>query len=311
MILSVSRRTDIPSYYFEWFSRRLKEGFVLVRNPGNRDMVSRVELSPSTVECMVFWTKNPAPMLDQLEVLAPYPFYVQFTLNPYGKELEANLPEKATLADTFKRLASRIGRERVVWRYSPIIINSVYTGAFHLESFAAYCRQLRNATAHCRISFLEMYPKIGPRMAALGIEEAPRQECVELAMKFAAIASGYGITVGACGDLDNESAGLDFSPCIDRRLIERVAGGVFPVKKDRNQKKAGCRCVESVDIGAYQTCLNGCAYCYANHSAETALRRYARYDPRSPMLCDALRPTDIIVERKIRLHREAQLSLFT
>ena len=124
MILSVSRRTDIPAFYSDWFLRRLQEGYCLVRNPMNPRQISRIALSPKVVDCIVFWTKNPAPLLQKLPEIRRmgYEFYFQFTLTPYGRDLEQNLPAKNVLLSTFRKLGQLIGPERVVWRYDPIVV---------------------------------------------------------------------------------------------------------------------------------------------------------------------------------------------
>ncbi len=118
MILSVSRRTDIPAYYSEWFFERLKEGFVYTRNPMNPKQISRLELSSETVDCIVFWTKNPEPMLAHLSELERYPYYFQFTLTSYGTDIEGKVPHKReVMIPVFQRLSETIGSRRVIWLY--------------------------------------------------------------------------------------------------------------------------------------------------------------------------------------------------
>ena len=135
MIISASRRTDIPAFYAEWFANRVREGFVCVRNPMNAHQVSRVSLDPALVDCIVFWTKNPAPMLEHLDAFAAYPYYFQATLTGYGRDVEGNLPDKhEVLLPAMKELAHRIGPERVVWRYDPILFNEKYTPQYHLRA---------------------------------------------------------------------------------------------------------------------------------------------------------------------------------
>ena len=164
---------------------RLADGFVLVRNPMNFHQVSRVPLSPETVDCIVFWTKDPAPMLAQLYRLEPYPYYIQFTVNPYGGETERALPPKKTLLDTFRRLAERIGPERMVWRYSPILISADYMAERHLEFFGETARALRGYTKQCKMSLLDLYPKIRKRMAACGVTAAGQSGGEALALRLA------------------------------------------------------------------------------------------------------------------------------
>lgn len=124
MILSASRRTDIPCYYSEWFINRLKAGYVFTRNPMNHAQISRINLSPDIVDCIVFWTKDPANMLDRLHILDEigYKYYFQFTLTPYGKEIECSLREKSQIIETFIKLSETIGKDKVLWRYDPIIL---------------------------------------------------------------------------------------------------------------------------------------------------------------------------------------------
>ena len=136
MILSVSRRTDIPNYYADWFYNRIKEGFLYVRNPMNYHQVSRIELSPDLVDCIVFWTKNPEPMMARLHELDDYAYYFQFTLTGYGRDIEPNVPHKKDrMIPVFQRLSETIGSSRVVWRYDPILFNDVYTEEYHLRAF--------------------------------------------------------------------------------------------------------------------------------------------------------------------------------
>lgn len=301
MILSVSRRTDVPSFYFDWFVNRLKEGWLLVRNPYNPTNVSRIALSPSTVECMVFWTKNPRPMLGKLAALDPYPYYVQYTINPYEKEIESRLPLLTKRIDVFRALADKLGKHRVVWRYSPIVINDNYSAGFHEDAFGRLAEALAGYTEECKISFVEMYAKITDRMRALGVVEPGDQETFALARRLMAIAESNGIALSACGKPDLRPAGIPVSSCIDGGLIERITGKPMAFRKDPGQRGV-CSCVESVDIGSYHTCLNGCVYCYANHSHGSAVRKAAGYDPASPFLCDFSRPGDKIIDRSLRIH---------
>lgn len=301
MILSVSRRTDVPSFYFDWFLNRLREGWLLVRNPFNPSQVSKVPLSPEAVECMVFWTKNPEPMLARLDDLAPHRYYVQYTVNPYGKDMESRLPELSRRLDVFRELASRLGSERVVWRYSPVLLNAKYTKDFHCEAFESIASALSGSTRQCKLSFIEMYQKISARMKAQGVIERGSEQTFALARRLNAIARSHGIALSACGKPDLRPAGIPVSSCVDGELIQKITGIHMTLRKDPGQREV-CNCVESVDIGAYQTCLNGCAYCYANHSHQAAQRRAAGYDPSSPFLCDASRPDDKVTERKVKMH---------
>lgn len=310
MILSVSRRTDIPRFYFKWFLNRLDEGFVLVRNPLNFHQVSRIELTPKTIEFIVFWSKNPAPMLDHLDKLASYPYYIQFTINAYGKDVEENLPEKKQLIETFRELSAAIGAERMVWRYSPVLLSPTYTEQVQLDFFAEMCEALSGYTQKCNLSFIDMYSKIRAKMAAMKIIEPDLEQKISLSRKFLHLAKGYGIRLGACGNLEPEAAGLEKSYCIDAQLISKISGKTFERKKDLNQRPE-CYCMPSIDIGAYDTCLNGCRYCHANRAFSKAENNLRRYNPNSPLLCGELGPEDKVTERKINLEAVSQGNLFS
>jgi hypothetical protein len=147
MILSVSRRTDIPTYYSEWFFNRVKEGFVYVRNPMNIHQIGKILITPDVVDGIVFWTKNPLPMINRLEELNDYIYYFQFTLNSYGKDVEPNIPSKNDIIiPAFQSLSQRIGKDKVVWRYDPILFNENYTVKYHVKYFGMLVDKLAGHT---------------------------------------------------------------------------------------------------------------------------------------------------------------------
>lgn len=298
MILSVSRRTDIPRFYFDWFLNRLKEGFVLVRNPMNYNQVSRIELSPDTIEFIVFWSKNPEPMIEKLDELKPYPFYIQFTINAYDDVIEENLPPKKDLIETFKRLSDKTSPKQILWRYSPVLLTSKYTPEYHIEFFTDVCEKLNGYTEKCNLSFIDIYAKIKKRMEEMKIREPDNEQKIYLANTFKNIAEANGIKLGACGNLDLGAAGIDKSQCIDGNLIAELLGLDFKGGKDLNQRE-DCYCAPSIDIGTYDTCLNGCTYCYANSAKSKAEKRFTEHDVNSPILCSQLTDKDKITERKM------------
>lgn len=300
MILSVSRRTDIPSYYAEWFYNRIKEGFVCVRNPMNPRQVSEIRITPDVVDCIVFWTKNPLPMMERLDELKAYPYYFQFTLTGYGNDVEANLPDKKTMIiPMFQELSNRIGRERVIWRYDPIFFSDRYTVEYHIETFRAMAEALNGYTDKCVISFLDIYAKIRKNMESLSYYELEESELRSFAKEISRIAEQNHICVGSCAEkIDLEDCGIVHNCCIDKRLIEKLIGCELKVGKDKNQRKE-CGCVESIDIGTYNTCRNGCAYCYANLGAKNVERNAAKYDPASPLLCGCIGEEDKVTQRRL------------
>jgi len=308
MILSVSRRTDIPAYYSDWFYNRIKEGYCLVRNPFSPHQVSRVDLSPEMVDCIVFWTKNPAPMMERLGKLKDYKYYFQFTLTGYGKDVEANLPKKReVLIPTFQRLAETIGPERVVWRYDPILFSDRYTPEYHLRAFGQIAEALNGYTKRCVISFLDRYPKIQRNMDVLGVYEISNLQ--DFAGELAKLAHKNNMDILTCAEkIELENCGIKHSSCIDKSLVEEIIGCRIDVKKDKNQR-GECGCVESVEVGTYNTCRNGCKYCYANYSSASVEKHFAAYDPSSSILCGKLAEGDKVTERAVKSWKVEQISL--
>ena len=201
MIISASRRTDIPAFYSDWFFNRVKEQFVYVPNPMNIHQVSKVSLKPEVVDCIVFWTKNPKPMLNQLNKLKDYKYYFQFTLNSYGKDIEVNLPSKNNeLIPTFKRLSDTIGPQRVIWRYDPILLNKKYTIQYHLEYFNKLAYKLSSYTNTCTISFIDFYRHASRNLKGLELEVLSYESKIKLAKGLADIAKQYGINLTACAE---------------------------------------------------------------------------------------------------------------
>lgn len=308
MILSVSRRTDVPNYYSDWFLNRIKEGFVYVRNPMNARQISEIDLSPEVVDCIVFWTKNPKPMLGRLDELREYPYYFQFTLTGYGTDIECNVPhKKETMLPVFMKLSEKIGSNRVIWRYDPIIFTDRYTPDYHLNAFGQIADALNGYTGRCVISFVDTYAKNKKSMAALQAYDLEPEELTDFARRLSKIAAENGMEIGSCAEaIDLEQCGIRHNRCIDPELIESLIGCRITGKKDQNQRKE-CGCMESIDIGAYNTCLNGCQYCYANGSAEVIKNNCRQYDPMSPLLCGKVEAGDKISRRAVTSLKEQQM----
>jgi hypothetical protein len=309
VIISASRRTDIPTYYSEWFYHRIKEGYVLVRNPMNIHQIGKISLSPDVVDGIVFWSKNPAPMLDRLDELQDYTYYFQFTLNPYGKDVEPNVPSKNDVViPVFQKLSRRIGKEKVIWRYDPILLNKKYTIKYHLKYFDLLASKLADYTEKCTVSFLDYYKKTEKNTQPLNIVKPTFEQKVELMQRFSEIAKKYGLSIDTCAeDIDLDKFGIHHARCIDKERLERLGGYRLDIEKDKNQR-AECGCVASIDIGAYNTCKNGCLYCYANDSSEVVGKNWLQHDPTSPLLFGKVdKENDIIKIRSMRSCRDCQL----
>ena len=311
MIISASRRTDIPNYYSDWFFNRIKEGYLYVRNPVNQRQVSKINLSPKVVDCIVFWTKNPEPMLSRLNELEDYSYYFQFTLTGYGRDFEAGLPDKKkVIIPTFRKLSSNIGKEKVIWRYDPIAFNDRYTEQYHLRAFSQIAQALEGYTEKCVISFVDTYAKNRSNMEKLNTSVPEGEKLFSFAGKLSQIAREHGMVMATCAEsADLEQFGIGHNRCIDGELIERISGCKLRIEKDRTQRPE-CGCVSSIDIGSYNTCLNGCKYCYANYSVESVKANNARYDADMPLLCDRILPQDQVTERKMKSLKELQIGLF-
>ena len=311
MILSVSRRTDIPNYYSEWFFNRIREGFLYVRNPMNIHQVSEIKLSPKFVDCIVFWTKNPEPMIGRLDELKEYNYYFQFTLTGYGADVEGNIPHKKdTMVPIFQRLSKKIGKEKVIWRYDPIIFTNKYTQEYHLKAFEQIANALKGYTDKCVISFVDTYAKNKKNMDALKIHDLDEAQLLAFSEKLSQIAFRNKMEIGSCAEsIDLRKCGIKHNSCIDKGLVEAIIGCRINASKDKNQREE-CGCVESIEIGAYNTCKNGCKYCYANYSQESVANNCNKYNPTSPLLCSEIMEGDRINKRKVKSIKENQISIF-
>ena len=300
MIISASRKTDIPAFFSDWFINRINEGFVCSRNPMYPEKVSRIKLSPDVIDCIVFWTKNPIPMISKLDKLKDYNYYFQFTLTGYDKDIEINLPDKTKLISAFQELSSKIGAEKVIWRYDPIFLNDKYIIEYHINTFKEMAKALNGYTKKCVISFLDFYPKINDRINHLNIHKISDKEINYLASELVKIAKANDIIIATCAEkIDLETLGIEHNACIDGNLIEMICGKKLKsVKKDPSQREL-CQCIASRDIGTYGTCKNGCIYCYANPDNDEINNNFTKYDPLSPILCDTLKTGDIISDTKV------------
>ena len=248
---------------------RVRAGYAMTRNPMNRSQIRRIDLSPDTIDCIVFWTKDPQNLLPDLSELDKigYKYYFQFTLTPYGNDIERNLRSKRDIESTFIRLSELIGKTRVIWRYDPIIINDTLTVDYHKREFTRLYDKLSSYTERIVISYADKYAKIKSDI----IKRIRDEDITELN---AFIKSASDIDVRSCCENGFKSAA-----CIDRELIESIINKPLPdLKRDKNQR-AGCGCYESVDVGVYNTCPNGCVYCYANYSAKSVMANYLKHNP--------------------------------
>ncbi len=310
MIISASRRTDIPAFYSEWFFNRIKNGFAYVRNPMNIHQVSKINLSPDIVDCIVFWTKNPKPMLDRINELSDYHYYFQFTLNPYAADIEPYVPNKGReVIKTFIELSEKIGADKIIWRYDPILLSDKYSIEYHAKYFEKLAKDLNGSFSKCVISFIDIYKKNIKQCAANGLNGLDNTQMFIVAEQIANIARKYNFSVASCAEnIDLNEYGIKHNSCIDKELIENLIGSKITLQKDKNQREK-CGCAESIDIGSYNTCIHGCRYCYANYNMYNVWLNHSMYDANSPLLCSTLSSDDKVTLRIVKSLVDDQIGL--
>ncbi|MBN2351540.1 MAG: DUF1848 domain-containing protein [Spirochaetales bacterium] len=291
-IVSVSRRTDVPAFYGDWFMRRLEEGRAGCVNPfgGRRYLVS---LKPEDVAAFVFWSKNYIPFTGHLKTIADagYHVYFNYTINHYPPVFEPAVPPAGLLIDNLQELSGRFSPAQINWRYDPIILSEKTNYDFHLNNFERIAAALAGFVRRCTVSFACFYGKVRRRFAELResaaavVEEPDSGLRRRLADGLAGIAERFGMKLCSCccPDLENERIGR--AHCVDGELLKEL---FFKNDADVNFKpkptRAGCGCAESRDIGGYDTCVHGCVYCYANANKETARAKYDRHENESAFL---------------------------
>ncbi|MCL2664952.1 MAG: DUF1848 domain-containing protein [Defluviitaleaceae bacterium] len=287
MIISASRRTDIASYYSDWFFNRIKEKLVYVRNPFNFQQLTKVDLSPDAIDGFVFWTKNPIPMLDRLDELNDYMFYFQITVTPYGNEIEPIKSDKLLAA--FRQLSDKLGPNRVIWRYDPILLNKNYTVEYHQSAFNEIAKKLKSYTEKVIISFIDThYREVKRNIKELDLHEITDEQKVLLTGICAETAREYGFKIDACAEERTvQRFGIPHAQCVDGVLLEKLLGRRINYRKDKNQRDE-CGCIQSIDIGMYNTCLSGCKYCYANYNHKQIAGNFAKHDPEAAIISGTL-----------------------
>lgn len=297
MILNTGNRTDIPAFYSEWFYNRIREGYVMTRNPYYPEQVLRYRLDPEVVDILCFCSKNPGPMLGRLDELDRFRQFWFVTITPYGRDVEPYVPEWEAVAESFCRLSERLGREAVSWRYDPVFISERYPVSFHLESFEKMAERMKGAADHCVISFIDLYEKTKRNFP--NVREVRKEEREQIGQEFVRIGKKYGIGIRSCCEgTDLVPYSVDASGCMTKDVLERAIGCVLEVSGKGNAKREGCDCLLGSDIGMYNTCGHGCLYCYANYDRKTVEQNIKRHDPKSPFLIGGFRQGDIVREAR-------------
>lgn len=310
MIIQTGMRTDIPAFYSKWLLNRIKEGFVLVRNPYNPIQVTRYRLTPDVVDLIAFCTKNPAPMLPYMDALKAYGQYWFVTITPYGKDIEPNVPDKEKVMEDFKRLSGIVGVDSMGWRYDPIFIDEKHSVKWHISEFEKMAENLSGYTKSCVISFIDIYKKVERNFPSAG--EVSKADRIGLGKEFIRIGAKYGMTIRPCAEGDELAAyGADCSGCMTVNTFETALHAYLDVpKRKSNQRNGQCACLLGVDIGAYDTCGHLCKYCYANTNAAFVKENMRKHDPLSPFLLGKSMPGDVIHEAQQKSWIDRQLRLF-
>lgn len=296
VIISASRATDLPGFYSDWFIERLRQGYLVKRHPRNSKIAETISFSKTRL--IVFWTKNPEPMFKYLDEIDQkgIGYYFQYTLNDYEKDnLEPNLPSLQKRIDYFKTLSEKIGKERVVWRFDPLILTDLISKEKLVEKVHGIMSQLTGYTEKLVISFCDYYGKVVRNLINAGINYRGFSEDEKnyVAKHLGEMGKEFGIEVATCAENNGLSPyGIGRNKCIDDDLIRRVFSkdtalmefiGDGTGLKDKGQRTL-CGCIVSKDIGEYNTCLHLCKYCYANYSEETVKKNFERISQTGEML---------------------------
>lgn len=311
MIVNTGGRTDTVQYYSDWLLRRFEEGYALSRNPLFPHRISRLELNPEVVDCVVFCSKSYRPILPRLhEITDRFNSYCYYTITAYGRDIEPGVPSVEESMRTLADLAGVVGKQRIAWRYDPVLLTKEYTVERHLKTFEHMARTLAPYIDRCIFSFVEIYEKVKFNMPELIM--LTEESMDELARGMGEIASRYGIRLQACGtDKDFSRYGISPSGCMTLDILGSANHVTFRTLKHRGMRH-GCHCMEARDIGAYDSCPNGCKYCYANKDPRKAAENFKSHNPESPLLLGSIGPDDTITRsvQKSFLSRNCQLELF-
>lgn len=285
-IISASRRTDIPAYFADWFRKRLEKGYTVYPNPYSGKPIFQ-KLSPEFVKAFVFWTRNPKPLMKHLDYIDKHydnHHYMHFTINGLPDVLESRNPNIDFAIESAKILADRYGPGYVQWRFDPIVISSVTPEEYVYSKFEEIAYKIQGATERCYFSFVDLYVKTKRNFKKLSLKEnieffpQSYEKQVLITKTLRNIANNYNIEMYACAEDQMLSiTGIKKAHCVDGDIINRICYEDDPKNYSEAPSRIGCGCIDSRDIGYYDSCPHGCIYCYSNRDPEVALKNAKKF----------------------------------
>ena len=280
MIIHASMRTDIPAFYSEWFTNRIREGYVRVRNPYDPLQVTEYSLDPEVVDLIVFCSKNPVPMLKYMDLLKSYRTYWYITITPYEADIEPGLfktiVSKRKIIEAFLQISEIVGEEHIGWRYDPIFIDDKYTVKYHLEQFEGISAALQGYTKNCVISFLDLYQKVKRNFPEVKMVSKEQRKY------------------------------------LGERMTQQIYENAIHMSLDMPKKQSlrkECACYLGNDIGAYNSCPHMCKYCYANYDEKSVRLNRINHNPKSAFLIGDDMPNDKVHKAVQKSWINGQISL--
>ncbi len=309
MIINTGQRTDIPAFYSKWFMNRIKEGYVLVRNPYYPTIVTKFLLNPNVVDVIGFCTKNPGPMLKYLDDLKDFGQFWYISITGFENDLEPNVPPIDRVIEDFKYLSNKIGSQAVSWRYTPIIINDKYTKERHIKTFEYIASKLEGYTKLVAYGFVDVYDKLKRNHPE--IIDTDDNTKIEITKEFIKIAKKHNMELRLCSkEKWLKEYGVDIDGCMRLEDYERSINSNLDIKQKMQARKNYCACYLSNDIGSYNSCPHFCTYCYANGDKNLVIKNIKAHDDNSPFLIGNIEPNDKIKDAKQESYKRNIITLF-
>lgn len=310
MIINVGGRTDIVNYYTPWLLKRLAEGYAYSRNPFAREQVYKLSLKPEDVDCLLFCSKNYQPILKHIGGIdEKYNILCNYTITAYGKDIEPKVPTIDQSIKTLERLSDIVGANKILWRYDPILLTEKYTVEKHLETFEYIAERISPLVYRCIFSFVDMYKKVEENMPE--IIPLTDEDKVNLLEGIGEISKKYNLYIQSCATNESyEKYNIHTAGCTTREILEQAHNVVYKNVKGTGIRE-NCHCIPSRDIGAYNSCLSECKYCYANRKPEIPKNVIKLHDEKSPLLLGHLKENDNLIDTEvIRYIEPKQSTLF-